>query len=288
MKSVRQLLASLFAISVIAIDARAQEPERLSYGSRAGMEVMVLGKSGIGTSKAVIKIKLTRDNAAEFCEIYLEDLSAKCIRKVLKEDGSRLRPTVSGNCETRTWTDMYGRNYVLKGRSKISSDDFTAEYIIQDRKTQEVLDSSMASGYAVALGVFEALCPNFSATLSKRSESEGDNTKGDTPNRSVARGLTDAEKAQGEQLAAKLPSPDELELVSGLSMLSNWTECLANFEENLGYDEDGLTQTVLMVDEKQQIGYQALSNENGDNLVEARCIGGRYTFSAVMIVPYKK
>lgn len=159
MKSPLLFLAALAACSAVLADARAQEPERLSYGSRAGMDVMIIGKTGIGTSKAVIRIKLTRENAAEFCEFYLNDTSAACAKKVQKEDGARLRPSVSGNCRKRSWTDMYGVGYVFKGRNKNKSDDNIADYLIVNSKTGEVLDGFSPSGYGVALGVFQALCP---------------------------------------------------------------------------------------------------------------------------------
>lgn len=133
--------------------------ERLSYGSRAGMDVMVLSKSGIDTASASITIQLTRENAAEFCEFYLGDTSSRCIDKVIKEDGSRLRPAVTGNCMSKTWTDMYGNSYVFKGKNSNPQGDVDAEYIVQDIKTGDVLDASSASGYAVTLGVFRALCP---------------------------------------------------------------------------------------------------------------------------------
>lgn len=252
------------------------------------MDVMILGKSGIGTSKAVIKIKMTRENAAEFCELYLNDTSAGCVKKVLKEDGSRIRSTVSGNCKTGAFTDMYGYSYVFKGRNKKKSDNNIADYIIVNRKTGQVLDGFSPSGYGVAISVFEALCPRSLSALSDKDDQEVTDNSGKVVNNSVARGLTKEEEAAIEKLAANSPSPDELELVSGLSRLSGWAECLAKFEENLGYGEDGLSQTALIVDEKKQVGYQALSNEKGDNLVEARCVNGRYTFSAVNIVPFKK
>ncbi|MEW9612948.1 hypothetical protein AB3G45_03700 [Shinella sp. S4-D37] len=41
------------------IPARAQDDHSIYYGSRAGMHVTTVSKSGIGTSKAVIMIKHT-------------------------------------------------------------------------------------------------------------------------------------------------------------------------------------------------------------------------------------
>ena len=140
--------------------ARVDLADMMTYGSRAGMEVMVLAKYGVGTSNAVIKIELTRDNAAEFCELYLGDTSSRCVEKVIKEDGSRLRPEVTGNCTAKTWTDMYGNSYVFKGKNSSPQGHLAAEYIVQDVKTGDVLDASSASGYAVTLDVFKALCPS--------------------------------------------------------------------------------------------------------------------------------
>ena len=42
----------------------------IAYGSRVGMEVTVVGVSGIGTSHAVIRVKHTRENAKTFCTEY--------------------------------------------------------------------------------------------------------------------------------------------------------------------------------------------------------------------------
>jgi hypothetical protein len=162
MKSFHFCLAALIASSISFSEACAEGPERLGYGSRAGMEVMIVGKSGINTSKAVIKIKLTLENAVEFCELYLNDTSKGCAKNVLRADGAKLRPAVTGNCKAKTWTDMYGNSYVFKGRNPDTSGNVMAEFLIENRKTGEVLDGSSASGYGVAIGVFEALCPRTS------------------------------------------------------------------------------------------------------------------------------
>lgn len=162
MKSFHFCLVALFFSSIPISEACAEEPERLGYGSRAGMDVIIVGKSGINTSKAVIKIKLTLENAAEFCELYLNDTSKSCAKKILRADGAKLWPAVTGNCRAKTWTDMYGNSYVFKGRNLNTSGNVMAEFLIENRKTGEVLDGSSASGYGVAIGVFEALCPRTS------------------------------------------------------------------------------------------------------------------------------
>ncbi len=132
------------------------------------MEVTIVSKSGIGTSKAEIRIKLTKKNAAAFCESYLVDTSEACAIKVLRDDGAKLRPFVSGNCRTGTWVDMYGNRYVMRGRNKNTKGNINAEYLIENRKRGEILDGSSASGYSVALGVFKALCPG--SLHAKKSE----------------------------------------------------------------------------------------------------------------------
>lgn len=288
MKFVRLLLAVLVATSPLAIGAKAQEPERLSYGSRAGMDVMVLDKSGIGTSKAIIKIKMTRENAAEFCELYLGDMSAGCAKKVLKQDGSRIRPTVSGNCKTGIFTDMYGYSYAFKGQNKNKTGEDMADFLIVNRKTGEILDGSMASGYGVAIAVFEALCPKFKAVSFNDTSSEQAAPKANSENTSIARGPTDAETAQIEALIANAPSPDGLEMISGTSLPTSWDECLSNFESNLYYSESGFRQIASLIDDKNHIGYQSMLNEEGDSILEARCAGGNYVMAIFKIIPYKK
>lgn len=58
MKSFHFCLAALFASSIWLYEARAEETERRGCGSRAGIDVMIVEKSRINTSKVMIKIKL--------------------------------------------------------------------------------------------------------------------------------------------------------------------------------------------------------------------------------------
>ena len=57
------------ALVVIALSSPAAA-ETIAYGSRAGMEVTVTSKSGIGSQNAVIRAVHTRENAKKFCLEY--------------------------------------------------------------------------------------------------------------------------------------------------------------------------------------------------------------------------
>jgi hypothetical protein len=67
------------------------------YGSRAGMEVTVVGVSGIGTTHAVVGVKHPRENARTFCTEYANDKSEACIDRTLRE--TRLNDQLEGNCD---------------------------------------------------------------------------------------------------------------------------------------------------------------------------------------------
>lgn len=130
--------------------------DRIYYGTRAGMHVTTVGKSGIGTADAVILIKHTPEDAKAVCVEYLTDDSPDCVRRMLAE--LKIADRVSGNCTTRTWTDMYDRRYAFMGEAR-KSDDMIADYAIKDLRTGEILDGSPPSGYDVQLTIFQQLCP---------------------------------------------------------------------------------------------------------------------------------
>ncbi len=144
------------ALSLMAPAAGAQPDDRIYYGTRAGMHLTTVGKSGIGTADAVIRVKLTAEDAKAFCVEYLQDKSPACVRQTLAE--VKVADQVSGNCTTRTWTDMYGRRYAFLGVAR-KSDDLIADYAIKDLGSGDLLDGSPASGYDIQLTIFEQLCP---------------------------------------------------------------------------------------------------------------------------------
>lgn len=142
---------------LLSLTATTAGAEDLPYGSRAGMQVTVTSKSGIGTSKAVIKIKHTAKDAKAFCVGYSEDYSMACVKRTLAE--IKVGDRVTGNCKKRTWVDLYGRGYAFEGKAKSTGDFMMADYAIRDLSSGELLDGTSASGYGVALVIFQALCP---------------------------------------------------------------------------------------------------------------------------------
>lgn len=134
--------------------AGATEPE-VMYGSRAGMTLTVMSKKGIGTSKASIRVKHTRQDARNFCREYANDPSEKCIRDTLNE--VKIDTRVTADCRRGLWNDAGGSQYVLVGSN--TSGDSMADYMVKNFDTGDILDGSSASGYWVAMGTLKALCP---------------------------------------------------------------------------------------------------------------------------------
>lgn len=148
-------IAVVFTTSILAIIANSAQAESIPYGSRAGMEVTVVSKKGIGTSKAVIATKHTKKNAKEYCVGYEQDNSMACVNRTMKE--INLPKTVSGNCKAKTWNDLNGNKFAFLG--KHAPGDFAPDYAVKNLKRNEILDGSSASGYGTAMAIFEALCP---------------------------------------------------------------------------------------------------------------------------------
>ena len=126
----------------------------IAYGSRVGMEVTVVGVSGIGTSHAVIRVKHTRENAKTFCTEYEQDQSEECVDRVLRE--TRLNDQLEGNCESGWFISLYGERLRFIGEAKHRGEVDPKYIILRDRRP---LDGTSASGYGYDLSQFEALCP---------------------------------------------------------------------------------------------------------------------------------
>jgi hypothetical protein len=139
--------------TIIFASVFAAKADELYYGSRAGMTVTIISKEGIGTDRAVVHVEHRPANAKQFCTEYLNDNSMACVRRTMLEVqvGDRL----SGNCEEKTWTTMGGGRFALLGPDP----DSIADYRIRNIETGDLLDGSSASGYWVALGSFQVLCP---------------------------------------------------------------------------------------------------------------------------------
>lgn len=136
------------------------DDDAIYYGSRAGMHVTTISSSGLGTANAVIFVKHTPKDAKAFCVEYDQDYSMACVKRTMAE--IKVRDRVTGNCPKGTFTDVYGDAYVFLGRPKTKVPDGEirmADYDIKRVSSGEIMDGSSASGYGVALTVFQHLCP---------------------------------------------------------------------------------------------------------------------------------
>jgi hypothetical protein len=127
---------------------------KMYYGSRAGMIVTVVSMSGIGTERAVIHTKHTKEDATAFCREYVLKVTAACIKEELE---TKLSDQVTANCKTGQFTDFRGGEYQFLGKN--SDKDIQAEYAIKDITTGDIADGSSSSGYDVNIDIFKALCP---------------------------------------------------------------------------------------------------------------------------------
>ncbi|WP_292610195.1 hypothetical protein [Nitrobacter sp. 62-13] len=148
-------------LCVLALACTAAHAETLAYRTRAGMDVTVVKKSNIGTTHAKILTRHTRANATAYCRDYVGKVTARCIADELKV---KLLPEISANCKTGQFITLYGQGYRFLGANPdYDADGDTAEYTqyrIVEAGGGEPLKGYSATGYDVALGQFEALCPN--------------------------------------------------------------------------------------------------------------------------------
>ncbi len=147
------------AIAICLAVAPADAAGRIPYGSRAGMEVTVTGVEGIGTARAVIHVRHTRENAKEFCVEYSQDPSDECVQRTLRE--VRINDELRGNCQTGKFTTLWGEQLRFAGPNR-QKDQFSPKYVIIGANGP--LEGNMASGYFTALAEFNALCPGRGGT----------------------------------------------------------------------------------------------------------------------------
>lgn len=138
--------------SVRTIDLRRPHADLLYYGSRVGMEVTLARIAGQGTSRARIEAEHSPYNAYRFCALYASAPTKACIDRELQLE---LATSVTANCDTGRFSDFHGTTYRFAGPS--AGDDYP-EFDIVEAKSGRVLDGSSASGYGVALAIYEALC----------------------------------------------------------------------------------------------------------------------------------
>lgn len=146
--------ATLVAL-LLSIGIAHAEDDEIYYGSRAGMSVTTVSKEGIGTTKAVIRVEHRPRNAKAYCVNYELDNSMACVRRTMAS--VKVRDRVTADCRKRTWTDLSGDRFAFLGRQKKT--ESMADYVVKRLDTGEVLDGSSASGYPIALSIFQVLCP---------------------------------------------------------------------------------------------------------------------------------
>ena len=151
----RQILAwSLVSMTAALSTARA---ETLAYGSRAGMEVTIVEKTNIDTTRAKITVKHTRENAIAYCESYVGEVTEQCI----KELGKALQSEIAANCTTGKFTTLYGEGYHFIGPNPdYDPTQYNTEFLVLSLPANEPLDGSEASGYGYNLDQFAAMCPS--------------------------------------------------------------------------------------------------------------------------------
>jgi len=146
-----------FGPSVSQVYAGGSDPQtsinsdRLSYGSRAGMEVTITGRSGIDSNEAVISLEHTRENAKEFCVEYNLDDSEQCVDKTLAE--VKIQANIKANCETGKFTDVWGHQLTFKGPAV----DGDLPYDLEAEGGETSVEHQ--SDYDLAIENFKALCP---------------------------------------------------------------------------------------------------------------------------------
>lgn len=127
----------------------------INYGTRMGMQVSVLKRSGIDTAHAVIMVNHTIADATAFCREYVGAVTDKCIKQEL---AVKLKSSLVGNCTSGKFTTLQGEALRFKGPNKSGATNGDG-YLIVNLASGQPLDGSMASGYPVSLSQFKELCP---------------------------------------------------------------------------------------------------------------------------------
>jgi uncharacterized protein YecT (DUF1311 family) len=134
-----------------------EQKNKVYYGSRAGMQVSVVSRSGIDTPRAVIHVEHRREDAVAFCRDYIQKVTDECIQD---EMAIKLGSKLSGDCKTGRFTTVNDQTYVFLGRNTTTDPGTMGnDFVLIDADTNQPLDGSMASGYPVAISQFEQLCP---------------------------------------------------------------------------------------------------------------------------------
>ncbi|MEI9429841.1 hypothetical protein [Mesorhizobium sp. Cs1299R1N3] len=145
----------LLAVPCAMLLAAPAGAATLDYGSRVGMELTIVKKSGIGSTHASILARHDRRNARVYCREYGHDFTEECIDAEMK---APLHFEITANCKAGEFTTFYGAKMLFQGRNK--GTDVPTDYRITAVDENMVLDGSGASGYDYTLEQFKALCPN--------------------------------------------------------------------------------------------------------------------------------
>ena len=142
------------------LGASPQEPPTHSivyYGSRIGMFYDVTSRHNLDSSDAIVITKPSKDGAVIFCRDYGRDFSLKCIDDALREPRTS---SLRGDCKEGTFSDFEGTQYKFLGKTPKDDREVFAANRIKNIVSGDILDGSMASGYGIALGIYQALCPS--------------------------------------------------------------------------------------------------------------------------------
>lgn len=154
----RRWVAMVLAAGILAAPAGAQEAGSVSYGSRAGMQVEVVSRTGIDSDHALVRIEHAEADAQAFCTLYVQDSSAKCVAETMADVAARLRDRIEGDCVTGVFIGLWGAEFRFLGRLAIPT-ELGAEWDFREAGIDGPLDGSTASGYDVVLDQFRAICP---------------------------------------------------------------------------------------------------------------------------------
>ena len=136
-----------------ACGVAAAQPEWLSLCSKC-LNPSVVSKSGIGTAKAAAVAKVTRADAADWCDNWQPD-DKTCLEGQAEEIGKTYR--AEANCVAGKLTAIDGKRYSLAG--KWTSDVGKGRTRWRDAATGEIVGQDNASGGLSLAQQWETLCP---------------------------------------------------------------------------------------------------------------------------------
>lgn len=126
----------------------------LPYSARGSTDVTITGRSGIGTSKSIIQIKHTRENALSYCFSHDSKHLKACVDRTMAD--VKVQKSVTANCKTGRFTDIWGGKFAYVGRVKNSDFDYT----IIDVATGLPLNETSLEDYGPRLATLDELCPD--------------------------------------------------------------------------------------------------------------------------------